>query len=87
MSTVIINVFSNWQYVVMSFGLFAIMTIGLLIFSEYVFLEPYVVAHLPKGTETGFILIIMLSGLSALVIPMNIYRIRLFKISKNKILF
>ena len=85
MSTVIINVFSNWQYVVMSFGLFAIMTIGLLIFSEYVFLEPYVVAHLPKGTEIGFILIIMLSGLSALVIPMNIYRIRLFKISKNKI--
>ena len=85
MSTVIINVFSNWQYVVMSFGLFAIMVIGLLILSEYVFLEPYLVAHLPKGTEIGFILIIMLSGLSALVIPMNIYRIHLFKISKNKI--
>ncbi len=52
--------------------------------SEYIFLEPYVVSHLPSGTEFGFALIVILSGLSALVIPMNIYRINILKTSKQK---
>lgn len=56
-----------------------------MIISEYVFLEPYVVSHIPKGTEFGFVLIVVISGLSALVIPMNIYRISILKGSKKKI--
>jgi hypothetical protein len=57
----------------------------LLILSEFIFLEPYFVGQIPKGTELGFSLIIILSGLSALVLPMNVYRINILKNSKGKI--
>ena len=60
------------------------MMIGLLILSEYIFLEPYVVSHIPSGTELGFVLILIISALSALVIPMNIFRINILKKSKQK---
>jgi len=60
------------------------MVIGLLILSEYIFLEPYVVSHIPSGTELGFVLILIISALSALVIPMNIFRINILKKSKQK---
>jgi hypothetical protein len=61
------------------------MLIGLLIISEYIFLVPYVIGHIPKGTEFGFVLIVILSILAALVIPMNVYRINILKKSKGKI--
>jgi len=57
----------------------------LLILSEFIFLEPYFVGQIPKGTELGFSLIIILSALSALVLPMNVYRINILKNSKGKI--
>ncbi len=57
----------------------------LLILSEFIFLEPYFVGQIPKGTELGFSLIIILSGLSAIVLPMNVYRINILKNSKGKI--
>ena len=60
------------------------MFIGLLILSEYIFLEPYIVSHIPSGTELGFALIVTLSVLSALIIPMNIFRINILKSSKQK---
>ena len=77
-------VYSNPKYFLLASGIFVLMTIGLLILSEYIFLEPYVVAHLPSGSELGFILIVVLSALSALVIPMNIFRINILKSSKQK---
>jgi len=77
-------VFSNYVYLIISFVIFTSMLIGLLILSEYVFLEPYVVSHLPSGTEFGLLLIVTLSALSALVIPMNLFRISILKNSKQK---
>jgi len=77
-------VYSNFKYVVLAFTIFVPMMIGLLILSEYIFLEPYVVAHLPSGSELGFVLIVILSALSALVIPMNVFRINILKSSKQK---
>jgi hypothetical protein len=77
-------VFSNSFYIVLSVVIFAFLLIGLLILSEYIFLEPYVVGHISQGTEFGFMLIVILSILSALVIPMNIYRINILKKSKGK---
>ena len=77
-------VFSNVRYAALSGAIFTMMTLGLLIMSEYIFLEPYVVSHLPSGSELGFILILMISSLSALVLPMNIYRINILKKSKQK---
>ena len=52
--------------------------------SEYIFLEPYVVSHLPRGTELGFSLIVIISALSALVLPMNVFRISILKSSTRK---
>lgn len=76
-------VFSNHFYIVLSVVIFTFMLIGLLILSEYVFLDPYIVGHISQGTEFGFVLIVILSILSALVIPMNIYRINILKKSKG----
>lgn len=77
-------VFSNFKYVLLASIIFVSMVIGLLILSEYIFLEPYIVSHLPAGTELGFVLILILSALSGLVIPMNIFRINILKSSKQK---
>ena len=77
-------VFSNFKYLILSTVFFSAMVIGLLILSEYIFLEPYVVSHIPSGTELGFVLILIISALSALVIPMNVFRINILKKSKQK---
>jgi len=78
-------VFSNLKYLILALTIFSSMTIGLLILSEYIFLEPYVVSQIPSGTEFGFFLIVAISALSALVIPMNIFRINILKKSKQKV--
>jgi hypothetical protein len=77
-------VFSNFKYLILALAIFSSMLIGLLILSEYIFLEPYVVGHVPSGTEFGFVLIVTISALSALVLPMNIFRINILKKSKQK---
>jgi len=84
MTNTIKFVFSNPKYIVLSFSIFIPMFIGLLIMSEYIFLEPYVVSHLPRGSELGFSLIVIISALSALVLPMNVYRINILKSSTKK---
>ena len=58
--------------------------ISLSVISEFIFFEPYFVTHIPSGSELGFILITILSGLSALVISMNLFRIINLKNSKQK---
>ena len=84
MANTITLVFSNLKYVALASSIFVSMVVGLLILSEYIFLEPYVIGHLPSGSEIGFILIIILSVLSALVLPMNVFRINMLKTSKQK---
>ena len=84
MTSAIRLVFSNSKYLILSITIFLTMLVGLLIISEYIFLEPYVVSHIPSGTEFGFILIVTISALSALVLPMNIFRINILKKSKQK---
>jgi hypothetical protein len=79
------TVFSNIRYLLLAIGIFISMLIGLLILSEYIFIDPYLTGHIPKGTEFGFSLIVILSGMSALVLPMNVYRINILKNSKRKI--
>ena len=78
------TVYSNSKYFLLSVVIFSTMLVGLLILSEYIFLEPYVISHIPSGSEFGFVLIVMISVLSALVLPMNIFRINILKKSKQK---
>jgi len=84
MTSAIHLVFSNSKYLFLSLVIFSSMLVGLLILSEYIFLEPYVVSHIPSGTEFGFVLIVTISALSALVLPMNVFRINILKKSKQK---
>jgi hypothetical protein len=77
-------IFSNFKFLTLSLTIFSSMMIILLLISEFIFLEPYFVTHIPSGSELGFILITILSVLSALVIPMNIFRITNLKNSKQK---
>jgi hypothetical protein len=77
-------IFSNFKFLVLSVIIFSSMMVLLLLISEFIFLEPYFVTHIPSGSELGFILIITLSALSALVIPMNLFRITNLKNSKQK---
>ena len=84
MTSAIKFVFSNPKYIFLTIIIFISMLIGLLILSEYIFLEPYVISHIPSGSELGFVLIVMISVLSALVLPMNIFRIVILQKSKQK---
>ena len=77
-------IFSNFKFLALSVIIFSSMMVLLLLVSEFIFLEPYFVTHIPSGSELGFILIITLSTLSALVIPMNLFRITNLKNSKQK---
>ena len=77
-------IFSNLKFLILSVLIFSSMMIILSLISEFIFLEPYFVTHMPSGSELGFILITLLSGLSALVIPMNLFRITNLKNSKQK---
>ena len=77
-------IFSNFKFLALSVIIFLSMMVLLLLVSEFIFLEPYFVTHIPSGSELGFILIITLSALSALVIPMNLFRITNLKNSKQK---
>ncbi len=77
-------VFLNYQYILLAAAIFVGMLIPLSIVSEFIFLEPYVVAHLPSGSEFSFLLIVIVSALSGLVLAMNVYRIKLFRSTKSK---
>ena len=85
MLEVLKTVFSNFRYLLLAIGIFVSMLIGLLILSEYIFIDPYLTGHIPKGTEFGFSLIVILSGMSALVLPMNVYRINILKTQRVKL--
>lgn len=79
------QIFSNFRYILLSCIIFSGMLFLLSLISEYLFLTPYVIGHIPPGSEFGLALIIVISILSGLVIPMNVYRIFLLKNSKTKI--
>ena len=78
-------VFSGPRYLLLASAIFSAMLFGLLVASGYVFLEPSVVGHLPPGTEFGFALLVALCAASALVIPMNVFRIAAVRVSRQKI--
>jgi len=61
------------------------MLIPLSILSEFLFIEPLFVIHVIEDRAFGFTLLVAISFMSAVVIPMNIYRIRTLQKSTTKI--
>jgi hypothetical protein len=72
-------VFSNYGYLVLAAAVFVVMFFLLSALSEYVFFEPYFVFYVPDDRMLGFTLILAVSVLSAIVIPMNVYRAKILK--------
>lgn len=69
-------VFSEPAYAAMAAAVFAAMLVPMLAVSGFVFFEPYVVGHVPPGSEANLASIVALAGVSAVVIPMNVYGLR-----------
>ncbi len=84
MAQMIKMVFSDYRYIILAAAIFVGMLIPLLIVSEFIFLEPYIISHLPSGSEFSFSLIVILSALSGLVLTMNVYRINSFRNTPKK---
>ena len=77
--------FSSTVYTILAGVIFFGMLIPLLMLSEFIFVEPFFTFHIPHEQEFGFILIFTISIMSAIVIPMNIYRIRILQKNTSKI--
>jgi hypothetical protein len=78
-------VFSSTAYTILAGVIFFGMVIPLLMLSEFLFVEPFFTFHIPYGQTFGFVLILAVSVMSAIVIPMNVYRIRTLQKSTSKI--
>jgi len=78
-------VFSSVSYVTLAGIIFVCMFIPLSILSEFLFIEPFVIFNVIEDRTVSFVLIISISLMSAIVIPMNIYRIRTLQTSTTKI--
>ena len=78
-------VFSSTVYAILAGVIFFVMLIPLLMLSEFIFLEPFFIFHIPYEQSFGFVLILAVSAMSAIVIPMNVYRIRTLQKSTSKI--
>ena len=73
------------MHVMLMIIIFVCMFIPLSILSEFLFIEPFVIFHVVEDRITSFVLIVSISLMSAIVIPMNIYRIRTLQKSRAKI--
>jgi len=78
-------VFSSYPYVLVAGIIFVCMFIPLSILSEFLFIEPFFVIHVIEDRAFSFTLLVAISFMSAVVIPMNIYRIRTLQKSTTKI--
>ena len=77
--------FSRVSYATLAGIIFVCMFIPLSILSEFLFIEPFVIFNVIEDRITNFVLIISISLMSAIVIPMNIYRIRTMQTNTTKI--
>ena len=77
--------FSSYSYVLLAGIIFVSMLIPLSILSEFLFIEPLFVIHVIEDRTFSFTLLVAISFMSAVVIPMNIYRIRTLQKSTSKI--
>lgn len=78
-------VFSYKKYLCLSITIFAGLLIALSIFSQFIFLSPIFVFHVPTNSILDFALIVIISSLSGIVASLSIYQIHILgnKIRKS----
>ena len=77
------TVYSNYTYILIAIGIFFLLFFPLIIISEFLFFEPFIVFSIYPETTLSFLLIVILSFFSALAVSMNIYRVKLIKKTKK----
>ena len=76
-------IYSNPSYILILIGIFFLLFIPLIIISEFLFFEPFLVFSIYPETTLSFSLIVILSLFSAFAVSMNIYRVKLIKETKK----
>ena len=76
-------IYSKPFYILITIGIFFLLFLPLIIISEFLFLEPFLVFSIYPETTLSFSLIVTLSFLSSLAVSMNIYRVKLIKETKK----
>ena len=76
-------IYSNPSYILILIGIFFLLFIPLIIISEFLFFEPFLVFSIYPETALSFSLIVTLSLFSAFAVSMNIYRVKLIKETKK----
>ena len=76
-------IYSNPSYILILIGIFFLLFIPLIIISEFLFFEPFLVFSIYPETTLSFSLIVTLSLFSAFAVSMNIYRVKLIKETKK----
>ena len=77
------TVYSNPSYILTAIGIFFLLFLPLIIISEFLFLEPFLVFSIYPETTLSFSLIVILSLFSSIAVSMNIYRVKLIKETKK----
>ncbi|HET8720162.1 MAG TPA: hypothetical protein VFM64_04115 [Candidatus Nitrosotenuis sp.] len=72
-------VFSNRAFIALGAAIFSAVFLTLSSLSEYLFFSPYFVFYVPLDRLLGFSLILAVSALASVVIPMNVYQVRLLR--------
>ena len=78
-------VFSSYSYVILGIVVFVSMFIPISLLSEFICVVPYFVFYVTDYCAFGFFLCIVVSIISAIVIPMNVYRIQRLQKGTSKI--
>src|SRR3989337_1106735 len=65
MAQMIKLVFADYRYIILAAAIFVGMVIPLSIISEFIFLEPYIIADIPSGGEISFFLILVATAFLA----------------------
>ena len=77
-------VYSNISYWIISVSLFSVLFVFMLYAREFLFFEPFFAFQLPVEWIPSFVLIIIVSGLIALVTSLAVFQMRTVKANSRK---
>jgi uncharacterized membrane protein YraQ (UPF0718 family) len=78
-------VFSSYPYCILAIIVFVSMLLPISILSEFIFVEPFFIFSITEYSAFSFVLVLGVSIMSAIVIPMNVYRIKALQKNTSKI--
>ena len=78
-------VFSSYPYCILAIIVFVSMLLPISILSEFIFVEPFFIFSITEHSAFSFVLVLGVSIMSAIVIPMNVYRIKALQKNTSKI--